>query len=109
MVQTVSMFAVIFRSTRRVDNDDLYATWSALMEARVVVAHGYVSHVGFRDPVTREGVTISYFDSLDAISEWRANEEHQEAQGLGRSEFYEEYTVEVARIEHRYGWSRQVE
>lgn len=101
------MHVVIFRSTRRVDNAELYAEWSQRMEERVRGIEGYVDHVGFRDPVTREGVTLAYFDSLDAIARWRDDVEHRQAQELGRTHFYEDYTLEVAEIEGAYTWTSE--
>lgn len=77
------------------------------MEEAVTAIDGYVSHVGFRDPVTRQGITVSYFDSEDAIRRWREVADHVAAQALGRELFYDDYTVEVARIERAYSWVRQ--
>lgn len=99
------MHVVIFRSTRRLDNAELYAEWSQRMEERVRTIDGYVEHVGFRDPDTRRGVTLAYFDAEDAIARWRDDPEHQMAQELGRTHFYEDYTLEVAKVERRYGWA----
>lgn len=76
------------------------------MDERVRGIEGYVDHVGFRDPVTREGVTLAYFDSEEAITRWRQDIEHRRAQELGRTHFYEDYTLEVARLERTYSWSR---
>lgn len=98
------MFAVIFRSLRRQDNDDLYAQWSERMSAAVTEVDGYSSHVSFRDPSTREGVTIAYFENEEAIRHWREFPEHLEAQQLGRESFYLNYTVQVAEIVRDYSW-----
>ena len=76
------------------------------MEASVQQVNGYLSHVGFRDPRTRQGVTISYFESEEAITRWREMAEHLTAQQLGREHFYEDYHIEVAHIERSYGWYR---
>jgi len=97
---------VIFRSTRRVDNAELYAEWSQRMDERVRGIAGYIDHVGFRDPDTRQGVTLAYFDSEEAIARWRDDAEHRQAQELGRSHFYEDYTLEVAMVERAYSWER---
>jgi heme-degrading monooxygenase HmoA len=42
-----------------------------------------------------ERVTLSEFDSLDAVDAWRANAEHLEAQRRGRAEFYAEYALQT--------------
>ena len=99
------MFVVIFRSTRLLDHSELYQEWSEKMEQLVVMQDGYQSHFSFRDPETREGVTVSYFDSEESIKQWHNNPEHLQAQSLGRTHFYESFSVEVAEIRRRYEWS----
>ncbi len=76
------------------------------MEKLVVVQDGYQSHFSFRDPETREGVTVSYFDSEESIQQWHHNNEHNQAQKLGRSHFYESFSVEVAQLTRRYEWHK---
>lgn len=98
---------VIFRSKRRVDNEDLYAEWSQRMEERVRGIEGYIDHVEFRDPETREGVTLAYFDSEEAIARWREDAEHRQSQELGRTHFHEGYTLEVAEVQRRYPWTSE--
>jgi len=71
------MYAVIFRSIRTADFADLYEEHSARMEALVKSIKGYISHYSHRDPETREGITISYFESLESIREWREHPEHR--------------------------------
>lgn len=100
------MFAVIFRSRRSDEDDDLYAEWSARMGEAVATTEGYLEHVSFRDPESREGVTVAYFDSEDAIRRWREFPDHLQAQALGRESFYLDYTLEVAEIRRSYSWSR---
>ena len=53
------------------------------MEELVKTIPGYLSHYSHRDPVSRSGVTISYFESLEAIKTWREHPEHKEVQRLG--------------------------
>ena len=101
------MFVVIFRSRRSEEHDDAYAEWSRLMADAVLESEGYVDHVSFRDPVTREGVTIAHFESEDSISRWRGLPDHRRAQELGRESFYLDYTVEVAEVVRTHSWSRR--
>jgi heme-degrading monooxygenase HmoA len=97
-------YVVIFRSTRNLDDGQLYSEWSNKMEDLVKTIQGYEHHFGFRDSITREGVTISYFSSLDAISRWKSLGEHQKAQQLGRESFYEQYSVQVCEVLRDYGF-----
>ena len=98
--------ACIFRSTRTEHAEADYQEWSARIERLVAAAPGYRSHVSLRDPGTREGVTIAYFDDLESIAAWRDQAEHAQAQRLGRDLFYEEYVVQIAPVIREYGWQR---
>ena len=95
-------YLVIFRSTRKLDDGAMYSEWSEKMETLVKTVDGYEQHFGFRDPETRDGVTISYFSSLEAISGWRSISDHRTAQELGQEKFYEEYSVQVCEILRDY-------
>ena len=98
--------ACIFRSRRTIDADDEYDAWSRRIDALVTSTPGYLSHVSFRDAPSRDGVTISYFDSLEAIALWREEPIHSQAQSLGRERFYEEYTIEIVEVVRDYHWSK---
>ncbi len=103
--QNVPMsYVVIFRSTRKLDDGQLYSEWSEKMENLVKTIDGYEHHFGFRDAISRDGVTVSYFTSLEAISQWKNLDEHKIAQQLGRDSFYEEYSVQVCEVLRDYGF-----
>jgi heme-degrading monooxygenase HmoA len=65
----------------------------------------YLSHYSYRDPVSRSGVTISYFESLEAIKTWREHPEHKEVQRLGRELFYSWHEIQVVKVDRQYEWS----
>ena len=48
------------------------------------------------------GITVSYWESEAAIANWKRNAEHLQAQAKGRAEWYEDYTVRVAKVERAY-------
>jgi heme-degrading monooxygenase HmoA len=98
------MYAVIFRSTRNTNYEEMYQEHAEKMERLVKEINGYLGHHSHRDPNTREGLTISYFDSLDSIRTWREHPEHLKTQELGRKYFYESYDVKVVRVEREYEW-----
>ncbi|MCX4907037.1 antibiotic biosynthesis monooxygenase [Streptomyces sp. NBC_00878] len=52
-------------------------------------------------------VTVGYFRDADAIEEWRSNVEHRAAQKRGRAEWYERYTLHVAKVERSHGFERE--
>ncbi|MFM1796278.1 MAG: hypothetical protein RL733_59 [Actinomycetota bacterium] len=95
-------FVVIFRSTRKLDDGQKYSEWSEKMEVLVKAIDGYEHHFGFRDELSRDGVTVSYFTSLEAISHWKNLDDHKVAQQLGRDSFYKEYSVQVCEVLRGY-------
>ena len=49
------------------------------------------------------GITVSYWESEEAIASWRANFEHLAAQEKGRSTWYKSYRLQLAKVERCYG------
>jgi heme-degrading monooxygenase HmoA len=97
-------YAVIFKSKRQDANHDLYYQHNDALEEKIKSLPGYMKHSGIRHPETRQGVTIAYFDSLEAIDNWRKDAEHIDAKKLAKSEFYENYSVEITEVIDSYGW-----
>mgnify|MGYP005994459005 FL=1 len=50
------------------------------------------------------GITVSYWDSLDAITQWKNNVEHTEARNLGREQWYQKYQLRICKVEREYGF-----
>ena len=49
------------------------------------------------------GITVSYWESEEAIRAWKAQTEHRVAQAAGRDIWYEQFDVRIARVERAYG------
>ena len=47
-------------------------------------------------------ITVSYWESAEAIRAWKQHPEHIRAQQLGRRRWYRHYEVRVCRIERAY-------
>ena len=101
---TKKIYAVIFKSKRQDANQDLYYQHNNALEEKIKSLPGYIKHSGIRHPETRQGVTIAYFDSLEAIDNWRKDSEHMDAKKLAKSDFYENYSVEITEVIDSYGW-----
>jgi heme-degrading monooxygenase HmoA len=92
--------AVIFTSVRSAGDDGAYATMAAAMEHLGASQPGFLGIESVRDPVTRLGITVSYWRTeADALA-WRDVAEHLGAQRLGRERWYAAYRVRVATV-HR--------
>ncbi|KAA0013042.1 antibiotic biosynthesis monooxygenase [Billgrantia pellis] len=92
-------YAVIFTSIRT-DGDTGYGVMAERMVELASQQPGFLGLESVRDGI---GVTVSYWESLEAIKRWKANVEHREAQRLGRSDWYTAYKVRIARVERDYG------
>ncbi|HSY21833.1 MAG TPA: antibiotic biosynthesis monooxygenase [Polyangiaceae bacterium] len=98
-------WAVIFTSERTPEDATGYASMAAEMVALASKQPGFLGVDSARgsDGV---GLTVSYWESLEAIREWRRQEDHRIAQRLGREQWYRAYSVRVARVERAYDFER---
>lgn len=92
-------YAVIFTS-QRTDETDGY---EELAERMVALARQQPGFLGMETARSEIGLTISYWESLQAIQAWKADVEHREAQRLGREKWYAHYRVRITRVEREYG------
>jgi len=93
-------YAVIFTSYRT-EGDNGYAEMSARMVALAAEQPGFLGIESAREGL---GITVSYWTSLEAISHWKRNAEHLEAQRLGHHHWYSSFRVRVAKVEREYGF-----
>lgn len=94
-------YAVIFASQRTDGDAAAYAAMAERMVELAAQQPGYIGVESFRD-ADGSGVTISYWESEQAIRNWKANTEHLEAQRLGRLDWYAHFDLRVCRIERAY-------
>jgi len=95
-------YAVIFTSTRT-DLDDNYAEMALKMETLAKQQPGFLGVESARNEI---GITVSYWESLEAIANWKQNLDHLDAQFLGRQKWYENYVVRIAKVEKEYGFEK---
>lgn len=53
------------------------------------------------------GITVSYWESEEAIANWRRHAEHGEAQRAGRAQWYAEFFTRVAKVERARSFMRK--
>jgi len=97
---TPPYYAVIFTSLKK-DDTNGYAQMAGHMSALVATQPGFLGAESVRDEAGF-GVTISYWESLEAIRNWKRNEEHQVAQDKGKKEWYQQYVTRVCKVERAY-------
>lgn len=93
--------AVIFSSKRTAQVPEAYAAASKAMEELAARQPGFLGIESARGK-DGFGISVSYWDSLEAIRRWRDNEEHLAVQARGKESFYERYEVRVAAVERGY-------
>ena len=93
---------MIFTSTRT-EGDHGYAAMAAKMEELAKQQPGYLGFESARDGL---GITVSYWESLEAIARWKAHTDHQLAQKGGRASWYSRYKVRICRVEREYEFNR---
>ena len=94
-------FAVIFTS-QRTEGEKGYNKMADRMEELARDQPGYLGIESARN-AEGFGITVSYWASEEAIVAWKANNEHRGAQNLGKSSWYDGYTVRIAKVGRSYG------
>jgi heme-degrading monooxygenase HmoA len=94
----VPYYAVIFTSLLSGD-DEGYEDMAAEM---VELAGRQEGFLGVESARNETGVTVSYWQSLSAIKNWKANTRHLLAQKQGRDKWYAQYKVRICRVERDY-------
>jgi heme-degrading monooxygenase HmoA len=91
-------YAVVFTSVRTEEDEAGYAV---MAERMVELASAQPGFLGFESVRGADGVgiTVSYWDSLDAVRRWGEHVEHRLAQQLGRRRWYERFRLRVCRVE----------
>lgn len=98
MKKSVPYYAVIFTSTRS-QNEEGYSEMAATMESLARKQPGFLD---FETARSELGISISYWESLEAIALWKSNLDHQTAQQLGKKKWYSWYKVRICRVEREY-------
>jgi heme-degrading monooxygenase HmoA len=94
-------YAVIFTSELAAPAEG-YEETAERMEALAREQPGFLGFDSVRGG-NGNGVTVSYWESLEAIRAWKAVREHREAQAKGRERWYDRYRVRIARVDEDYG------
>ncbi len=95
-------YAVIF-TTLRTNVDDGYLETAIRMEELAKQQEGFLGIESVRNEI---GITVSYWDSLGAILNWKSNVEHQEARKLGKELWYKQYQLRICKVERDYGFEK---
>ena len=93
-------YAVIFTSLRT-EGDNGYEAMADEMVALAKQQPGFIDIESARNEM---GITVSYWQSLEDIKNWKANIDHLQAQKKGRTTWYSQYKVRICKVEWEYGF-----
>jgi heme-degrading monooxygenase HmoA len=96
-------YAVIFSSLRNVQPDDRYDETAKRMLELAATQPGYLGVDEAREGV---GITVSYWTDEASIAAWKRNADHEFAQYEGRTRWYDEYQLRIAKVERAYRHTR---
>lgn len=96
-------YAVIFTSIRTGVAEDYKLTAERMIELGSK-EEGFLGIESLRDE-QGNGITVSYWRSLEDIKRWKSNTEHLEAQANGRKKWYSAYKTRIAKVERDYDFA----
>jgi len=96
-------FAVIFTSNRT-EGDNGYSVMADRMVELAKQQDGFLGVEGARNDI---GITVSYWRDLKSIKSWKENAEHSIAREKGRSEWYKNFKVRIAKVERDYDFEKE--
>ncbi|MBI2926843.1 MAG: antibiotic biosynthesis monooxygenase [Verrucomicrobia bacterium] len=94
-------YAAIFTSLRT-EGDHGYDAMARRMVELAAQQPGFLGVESVR--AEGLGITVSYWESLEAIKAWRDNAEHRVAQQKGRSQWYRQFRLRICKVERDYGF-----
>jgi len=96
-------YAVIFTSMRTV-GDNGYGVMADAMVELAATQPGFLGIESARDGL---GITVSYWESLEAIAAWKQNTAHLVAQRRGHEIWYQDFKVRICLVERDYAFARE--
>lgn len=96
------MFAVIFKTKRQLPMPQEYGDLNRQLAELAKSQPGFIKSESVAD-TNGNGISVVYWEALDAIRAWKENPLHLYAQHKGKTEWYKDYSVEICEIIRAYG------
>lgn len=102
------MIAVIFEVEPAEGQEPLYLDTAAELRPLLDGIEGFVSVERFKS-LTNPGkvLSLSFFESEDAVARWRNTAKHRRAQAMGRGGVFAGYRLRIAHVMRDYGLSER--
>ena len=100
------MYGVIFEVWPHASGRVRYFELAAQLKTLLVQQPGFISVERF-ESLMEEGklLSLSFWESEQAIVNWRSQFDHIEAQKEGKEKLFERYRIRVVKIERDYSFS----
>lgn len=95
-------YAVIF-SNYRTDVDEGYNETAMLMEE---LARKQLGFLDFESARSGLGISVSYWESEEAIANWKKQVDHKLAQQKGITDWYSWYKVRICQVMREYEFKK---
>lgn len=96
-------YAVIFTSVQT-ETIEGYAKMAQQMEDLAKEQKGFIGIDSARNAI---GITVSYWENLEAIQQWKQHAEHVIAQQKGIKNWYANYNVKICKVEREYNFVKK--
>ncbi|WP_369900202.1 antibiotic biosynthesis monooxygenase [Bacillus manliponensis] len=98
-------YAVIFTSQLSSDIED-YEKVAHEMALLAEKQHGYLGIDSVRNEAGF-GITVSYWESLEAIQKWKDHAAHTMAKTRGKEQWYKQFHTKICVVEQEYGFQKK--
>lgn len=98
------MIAMIFEVWPKSQHKQDYLDTAAELRVLVENIPGFISIERF-ESLYEPGkiLSLGFFESEEALAEWRNTPQHRKAQALGRNQFFSNYRLRIAEVSRDYG------
>lgn len=98
------MYIVTFETWPDEQYQETYLEHAQSMREEVERIEGFISVERFQS-LYEDGklLSMSLWESEDAIREWKQHAQHQLEQELGKTKYFHAYHIRVAKVEREYG------
>ena len=97
------MIAVIFEVEPFADHKASYLDMAASIKPELEKIPGFISVERFQSLTNPEKIlSLSFFEDEEAVKRWRTHEKHQEAQLIGKRDFFKDYRIRVTNVLRDY-------
>ncbi|MCF6349647.1 MAG: antibiotic biosynthesis monooxygenase [Flavobacteriaceae bacterium] len=96
-------FAVIFTS-KLSNKTEGYEEISNKMLELAKKQKGFIDIESLKEG--KNGITVSYWESMADIRAWNTNERHNEAQKGGKETWYDKFTVRICEVMREYSFEK---